>query len=168
MNPEYISLVWWLNTMFTEPEIIGIVLGIVGIVLATIAIFIPFLIERLKRPHLIVRIENEIHVVGQPIRFLHGIVINQPHLDFLRWIDRYPAYDCRVVLSYAFCRISSTRYLSQPEHRTCNYYTIRWNVTWPDPMPGILTALVRCSWLARTIYSYLIQHQRYIAGRAVA
>ncbi len=86
--------------MFTEPEIIGIVLGIVGIVIATIAIFIPFLIERLKRPHLIVRIENEIHVAGQPIRFLHGKVISQPHLKFLRWIVRYPAYDCRVVLIF--------------------------------------------------------------------
>ena len=84
--------------MFTTAEFIGIVLGIVGIGLAIFAIAIPLMIERWKRPHLTVTIENEMPIPGQPRRFLHGRVINEPH-HILRWIDRNPAYDCRVVLT---------------------------------------------------------------------
>ena len=76
--------------MSTEAEIWAINLGVAGLIIGTIAIilavFIPFLVERLRRPDLIVTLSPNLVTNDSP-RFLHGRVTNRPHAH-LKWIDR--------------------------------------------------------------------------------
>lgn len=106
--------------MLTEGEELGISLAIVAIILA---IVIPFFIERSKKPHLIVQIDEDILIPGQPTRYLHGRVINQPHLDILSAIERHPAYDTRVVLRFyaenqTILGLIEAKWTQSPECRT--------------------------------------------------
>jgi hypothetical protein len=88
--------------MLSEAEIWGIYLGFAGIIIGLVAIFfaifIPLGVERLRRPHLIVRLSAN-PIPTQSSRFLHCRVINHPH-DRLTWIDRNPAYDTSVRLTF--------------------------------------------------------------------
>jgi hypothetical protein len=83
--------------VLSEGEWTGIALGIIAIL---VAIIVPFVIERWRRPHLIISRNEEIRVPGETTRFLHGTLTNQPHLHILRWIERFPAYDTRVRLTF--------------------------------------------------------------------
>jgi hypothetical protein len=82
--------------VLSEGEI-GITLGIVAIV---VAIVMPFVIERWKRPHLIISRNEDKPVPGEPTRFLHCTLTNRPHLHALRWIERNAAYDTTVTLTF--------------------------------------------------------------------
>lgn len=88
--------------MLTEAEYWGIVLGLwgigIGLLAITIAIAVPFIVERLRRPHLIIRLSPNL-VPNTLTRFLHCRVVNNPHTH-LRWIDRNPAYDTSARLTF--------------------------------------------------------------------
>jgi hypothetical protein len=83
--------------MLTAGEIAGIILGTIAIILA---IVVPTLIERARRPHLVIRTVNDIPNPGQTTRFLHCRVVNEPHLHILSTIERNSAYDTKVRLTF--------------------------------------------------------------------
>jgi hypothetical protein len=106
--------------MLTEGETVAVILAILGIGLA---IFVPFVIERLKKPRLIIQIDEDLIIPGQSTRYLHGRVINQPHLDILSAIERHPAYDTRVKLRFyannqPILEPLETKWTQAPECRT--------------------------------------------------
>ena len=86
--------------MFTEGEWIAIILGIIAIIIAIVAIFVPLVIERARRPNLIIRLDDDSITPRQTVRFLHCMVINDPHRHLLSSIERNPAYETRVRLTF--------------------------------------------------------------------
>jgi hypothetical protein len=61
---------------------------------------VPPIVEWARKPHLIIRVLDDPPDTRHTRRFLHCWVINDPHHRFFWLIDRNPAYNTRVTLTF--------------------------------------------------------------------
>lgn len=90
----------WGDTQPMSGAIIGGGIGVVGII---VAICVPLVIERLKRPSFAFRVAEPSHIGS--VKYLHVAIINRPLTS--KWLLRNTATGCTASLSYESLPIGS-------------------------------------------------------------